>query len=62
MRLGSRNRRQGNWRNRQMFFEAPEVEPVFFDESGLLKLIFRQDDCSASMSVANRRPNLFISV
>jgi len=44
MRLGSRNRRQGNWRNRQMFFEAPEVEPVFFDESGLLKLIFRQDD------------------
>src|SRR6476660_10395400 len=44
MRLGSRNRRQGNRRNRQMFFEAPEVEPVFFDESGLLKLIFRQDD------------------
>jgi pyruvate/2-oxoglutarate dehydrogenase complex dihydrolipoamide dehydrogenase (E3) component len=25
-------------------FEAPEVGPVFFDESGLLKLIFRQDD------------------
>jgi hypothetical protein len=28
MRLGSRNKRQGNRRNRQMFFEAPGVEPT----------------------------------
>jgi hypothetical protein len=32
MRLGSRNRRQGDRRNRQMFFEAPEVEPVFSEK------------------------------
>jgi hypothetical protein len=33
MRLGSRNRRQEDRRNRQMFFEAPEVEPVFLEKA-----------------------------
>jgi hypothetical protein len=36
MRLGSRNKRQGDRRNRQMFFETPEkhpgVEPVFSEK------------------------------
>ena len=33
MRLGSRNRRQGDRRNRQMFLKRPEVEPVFLEKA-----------------------------
>ena len=33
MRLGSRNRRQGDRRNRQMFFKRPGVEPIFSEKA-----------------------------
>jgi hypothetical protein len=33
MRLGSRNKRQGNRRNRQMFLKHPGVEPVFLEKA-----------------------------
>jgi hypothetical protein len=33
MRLGSRNSRQGNRRNRQKFLKRPGVEPVFSEKA-----------------------------
>ena len=33
MRLGSRNRRQGDRPNRQMFLKHPGVEPVFLEKA-----------------------------
>jgi hypothetical protein len=48
MRLGSRNRRQGDRRNRQMFFEAPWGEPV--------QVILPRIKLSDNRKVAKRDP------
>jgi hypothetical protein len=36
MRLGSRNKRQGDRRNRQIFLKQPGVEPVFLEKAAHL--------------------------
>lgn len=54
MRLGSRNSRQGDRRNRQKFLKRPGVEPVFSEKAASCERLqmLRVVDCGARVLIS----------